>query len=302
MENPPDDVTVRFKMPAQRGSPDTSDPARFHVPAQNPANRIGEDEMDEMDEDGAHNGESDGDEDMPGEAGEDDNDEIMMRDVITVECQKLNGRQFIGTVNFSEAKVKIFQDGLGLDAGLLGTVKITFNKCPVVTFKLKSKINVTNGIKNLHPKFTRTYHSKGELKTDTITCNVLGIRQNVKRHTRSQIPRRIQEESQIKEVMVKIEGCDSIEAACKVKNCLSYYGEILSDITEKCHYDPDPNALPVGNGSYQVKMKLKREIPNFIPAAGNKIRISYTGCIFLCSNCFRVHSRRSCKNEKVMWK
>ena len=138
-----------------------------------------------------------------------------------------------------------------------GSKYTTVVKELIITFKLKSKINVTNGIKNLHPKFTRTYHSKGELKTDTITCNVLGIRQNVKRHTRSQIPRRIQEESQIKEVMVKIEGCDSIEAACKVKNCLSYYGEILSDITEKCHYDPDPNALPVGNGSYQVKMKLK---------------------------------------------
>ena len=48
-------------------------------------------------------------------------------------------------------------------------------------------------------------------------------------------------------------------------------------------------------------MKLKREIPNFIPAAGKKIRISYTGCKFLCSNCYRVHSRRSCRNEKVMW-
>ena len=60
-----------------------------------------------------------------------------MRDVITVECQKLNGKQFIGTVNFSEAKMKIFKDGLGLDAGLLETVKINFTKCPVVTFKLK---------------------------------------------------------------------------------------------------------------------------------------------------------------------
>ena len=195
-------------MPAQRGTLGSYDSARFLMPARNPANRIDEetvqiqdderDGMDEKDEDGAKNGESDSDEDMLGEARENDNDETMMRDVITVECQEMNGRQFIGTVNFSEAKVKIFQDGLGLDAGLLGTVKITFNKCPVVTFKLKSKINVTNGIKNLHPKFTRTYHSKGELKTDTITCNVLGIRQNVKRHTRSQIPGRIQEESQIK--------------------------------------------------------------------------------------------------------
>ena len=51
-----------------------------------------------------------------------ENNENEMRDVITVECQKLNGKQFIGTVNFSEAKIKIFQDGLGLDGGLLGTV------------------------------------------------------------------------------------------------------------------------------------------------------------------------------------
>ena len=52
----------------------------------------------------------------------------MMTNTITVECQKLNGKPFIGTVNYSEAKIKIFQDGLGLDANLLGTVKIGFNK------------------------------------------------------------------------------------------------------------------------------------------------------------------------------
>ena len=44
-------------------------------------------------------------------------------------------------------------------------------------------------------------------------------------------------------------------------------GEVISDITEMTHYDPDPNALPVGNGSYLVKMLLKRQIPNFIPPA-----------------------------------
>ena len=160
--NEDEDVAARFPMPAQRGTSGSSDSARFLMPARNPANRIDEEanqiQEDEMDEDGANV-----------EVTENDNDENMMRDVITVECQKLNGKQFIGTVNFSEAKVKIFQDGLGLDAGLLGTVKITFNKCPVVTFKLKSKINVTHGIQNLQPTFSRIYHTKGVLKTDTIT-------------------------------------------------------------------------------------------------------------------------------------
>ena len=62
-----------------------------------------------------------------------------MKDIITVECNKLNGKLFNGTVNFSEAKTKIFQDGLGLDSNLLSTLQIKFNKCPIITFKLKSK-------------------------------------------------------------------------------------------------------------------------------------------------------------------
>ena len=101
------------------------------------------------------------------------------------------------------------------------------------------------------------------------------------------------------ETLLKIEGCDSLETAIKVKNCLSYYGEVMSDISEITHYDPDPEAQPVGNGTYQLKIKLNRQIPNYIPAAGKKIRISYTGSTFLCSNCYRVHSRNNCKNKKM---
>ena len=75
----------------------------------------------------------------------------------------------------------------------------------------------------------------------------------------------------------------------------------LGDITEMQHYDPDPNAQPIGNGKFQIKMKILRQIPNFIPAAGMKIRISYEGCSYLCSNCYRVHSRKSCSSQKVLW-
>ena len=34
------------------------------------------------------------------------------------------------------------------------------------------------------------------------------------------------------ETLIKIDGCDSNETAEKIKSCLSYYGELLSDITE----------------------------------------------------------------------
>ena len=55
-------------------------------------------------------------------------DQNKMENTITVECQNFNGRLFNGTVNFSEAKVKIFQDDLGLDVGLPEAVKISFKR------------------------------------------------------------------------------------------------------------------------------------------------------------------------------
>ena len=97
-----------------------------------------------------------------------------MRDTITVECQKLNGRMFIGTVNFSEAKVKIFQVGLGLDTGLLGSVKITFNKCPVISFKLYKvgRNLLVNRFKTLNNKIDYSWFNDS-FKSFKIKCKSL---------------------------------------------------------------------------------------------------------------------------------
>ena len=64
----------------------------------------------------------------------------------------------------------------------------------------------------------------------------------------------------------------SYENVSKIKDCLISYGEILSKISENNHYYLDPDAKPVGNGTYQggtyqIRMRLNRHIPNFIPAA-----------------------------------
>ena len=160
MENPFDEDEDlpgpdRFKMPAERGTSgpsvnganDEDESARFPMPARNPDPGIGNKTENETQID---------------EEAMDETEEVAsdpginsMKDVITVKCQKLNGKSFIGTVNFSEAKTKIYKDGLGLDVGLLDTVKISFNNCPIVTFKLKTKINVALSIKNQNFKITR---------------------------------------------------------------------------------------------------------------------------------------------------
>ena len=44
-------------------------------------------------------------------------------------------------------------------------------------------------------------------------------------------------------------------------------GEILSPVNEKAHKDSDPSNL-VGNGTYIVKMKLKKQVPQYLPIYG----------------------------------
>ena len=61
---------------------------------------------------------------------------------------------------------------------------------------------------------------------------------------------------------------------------LRTYGELLSTINEKTHKDSDQHN-PVGTGTYIVKMKLKKQNPQYLPNYGRKLRIYYPG-IFFC--------------------
>ena len=70
------------------------------------------------------------------------------------------------------------------------SVKITFNKCPVINYKLKLEINVATSIKNPLFNFSRTYHSKKVLVTDKIDCKVIGIEPHKERIRRNQNPQK----------------------------------------------------------------------------------------------------------------
>ena len=108
MENPiceegvDEDESARFLMPAQRRTPGPSDSARFIMPAENPSHGV-------VIENGGEGNNETFDEIMD-EDGDGANEQNSLKDVITVECHKLNGKVFNGTVNYSEAKIKIFQE------------------------------------------------------------------------------------------------------------------------------------------------------------------------------------------------
>ena len=65
----------------------------------------------------------------------------------------------------------------------------------------------------------------------------------------------------------------------EILDWLSLYGEVLTEITEEPYEDVDEDVSgeklpPVGNGTYLVKMKLKRDMPNWVPMYGRKVSFS----------------------------
>ena len=109
-----------------------------------------------------------------------------LRDVLTVECLKLNGEDFKGTITYTEATMKIFQQGLGLSASILHSVKMSFNKCRIVSFKLKKQINIDELVEMENFEMKRSYMQDNNIKTDVISCRIVGIR---KPKTGTELPR-----------------------------------------------------------------------------------------------------------------
>ena len=68
--------------------------------------------------------------------------------------------------------------------------------------------------------------------------------------------------------IVMIVGCDYRLLESEILDWLELFGEILSEIREEVYEDKDaPNTgdLPsVGNGTYVVKMRLMKDLPNII--------------------------------------
>ena len=216
-----------------------------------------------------------------------------MRDDIVIECQTINGKPFKGTVAYKEAKVAIFEEKLGYDKELLHSIRTSFNGCPVLRFKLNQQINIDDLISVERFELVRNIPMGNTTKTDIIACRVMGIRgmQSVPNFDTPGNDTR----------WVKIEGCEYSLEEEQIMDWLKLYGEPLSPICEDIHDDSDSDAQPIGNGTYSVKMKLSRDIPQFLPVYGRRIRFYYRGISKLCTQCFDKHNRRSCPNQKVPW-
>ena len=218
-----------------------------------------------------------------------------LRDDLIIQCQTINDKPFKGTITFKEAKFAIFEGKLGYEHSLLHSIRMSFNGCPVIKFKLNSQVDIDDLIGVEHFDFERSYPFGNGTKTDVIHCRVMGIR------AMQSVAQLDPENAENNVRWVKIEGCEYTLENHQIMDWLEIYGEPISPICEDIHEDSDSEAEPIGNGTYSVKMKLNKDIPQFLPMHGRRIRIYYKGITKLCTKCFGTHSRRQCQSEKVPW-
>ena len=87
---------------------------------------------------------------------------------------------------------------------------------------------------------------------------------------------------------IKIDGCNYEMSESEIIVWMEQYGEIKSEL-EEITISGKNSAAPVGTGSYTLKVRLNRLIPNVLPMQGLKIKCSYQGVKKQCSNCYGYH-------------
>ena len=224
------------------------------------------------------------------------------KDEIVVEILSIDGRDFVGTVKPTEARRKIYEGVLGLAQDDLAGVKIGYNGGRIITYKLKQQRDIDQLYRCEYFDLER---SKGQ-EVSIISCKIRGVRDPSKRNEQAIKPVRNFQEPYIDDGtrIVRIIGCEYRLLESEILDWLSLYGEVISEITEEPFEDEDEQGpedrLPaIGNGTYLVRMRLKRDMPNWVPMYGRKVCLSYRGIKKQCSSCYGPHLRRFCKYEKM---
>ena len=212
------------------------------------------------------------------------------RDDFAIEFQQLNGKPFRGTITVREARDVIFKEILGFNPKLLHSIRPVFGGVVTIRFKLKEQIFLDSLAAVEYFELERRVSST---RTDVISCRIMGIR------GLQAAPNYDGTANDVR--WVKIENCEYAIEGEDILDWLRLYGEPLSLCGEDLLPDSDSDAGPLGNGTYSVKMKLAKDIPQFLPMHGRKIRIYFKNMNKLCTNCYGSHSRRQCTNERVPW-
>jgi hypothetical protein len=229
-----------------------------------------------------------------------------LREELEIECNTINGEKFHGTVTHNEAKYIIFKECLGFgNFTNFDGARIAYKGATVVTFKLKTAVNVDQLYHIQHFDFIRKSTIQGRSHTDTIGCKIRGLRRPVHTPSATSGPANVGRNLDDGIRKILIQGCEYRIPRDILITYLSNFGDVTEELTEELFDDgglPD-NELDGTNrtGNYIARIKLRRDIPEWVPILGKRIKISYQGVRRLCTNCFGQHPKKSCQSKKVTW-
>ena len=223
------------------------------------------------------------------------------RDEIIVGVDTIDGETYRGTITVREAVREIFLGIMEFSKEALASVSIGFNKGRIVTFKLVDKFDIDQLASIEEFSFNRQGQRKdGSIFEQKIGCKIRGIRKQTSR------PMQDYMENQIR--WVKIEGCEYRVEKAELETWMNYLGDVITEITEdrinlddESGSDEENPGFSVGTGIYSVKMKISRDLPQFVPICGKRIRLYYRDIPKVCTQCFGRHPRKGCTAQKVPW-
>ena len=223
-----------------------------------------------------------------------------MREEIEIEIGNSNGAQFTGTITMVEAKHGMYRDCLGFrDFSNFDGVRFAYKGRPLVTFKLKEPINVDTLYENRYFEFTRKSMKKGKLETTVIECKIKGLRPPRSCPSQARVSNvRTDPDGSVK---VLIKGCEYRIPEDAIKNALSHWGELTSEIQEERFQDPHDPEGANRTGNYSVQMKMTSPVPEWLPIHGKRIKICYKNVKWLCKICYGPHNKKDCDAEKLTW-
>ena len=215
-------------------------------------------------------------------------------DRIVITPTHFNNKPFKGFITDEEAKIIRMAIGLENLDNLHGT---TFYRSEedvlFITYKLKKTMSIQQIYESIHRFFWFDKTSKAG-NQDKISGQVV--------HPPMEFQNQENEESisnqncettpQYRNIdntkEIKIDGCNYELSKKEITSWIEMYGEIKSEL-EELAIPGDNDGTPVGTGSYTIKMKLNRLIPNVLPMQGLKIKCSYQGVKKQCGNCYGYH-------------
>ena len=223
------------------------------------------------------------------------------RDEIIVGIDTLDDEPYKGTITVREAVREIFLGTMEFSKEALASVSIGYNKGRIVTFKLVDKFDIDQLASIEEFTFVRQGQKKdGTIFDQKLGCKIRGIRKPNSR------PMQDNTENQTR--WVKIEGCEYRVEKDELLTWMNYLGDTISEITEdrvnlddESGSDEENPGFSVGTGIYSVKMRITRDLPQFVPICGKRIRLYYRDIPKICTQCFGRHPRKGCVMDKVPW-